>query len=85
MEAAFKEIATMKPRPYIGDICRVSNTLAKNIFPQRPKLCLKAQLWGCCMPNCAHEHLLITDEEADRAINFLGIALKNPEKLKQVK
>ena len=80
--SALSDLANIKPRPYIGAICRAANISSQDLFKSRPHLCLKAQFWGACRPNCEHEHKLVTDEEAKAMLQKIQPAIDNPSAIK---
>ena len=82
IKEAFRPLADLKPCPYISTICKAANIASGDLFPNHPKLCLKAQLWGTCKPNCEHEHKKVSDNKAKEMINKVQSVLNDPSSLK---
>jgi len=65
--------------PMIKHLCHISRCNVNDLFPTRPKICLKAQLWGRCYKHCNFEHVLVDDKEATKVVTLLEKVIKDPK------
>ena len=81
---AFEVIRTQnRVPPQIFRLCEACDTKHHLLFPNRPGMCAKAQIFGQCPKNCNHTHVRISDNEAEAVIRKLKKALDNPGQFKQ--
>jgi hypothetical protein len=65
--------------PMIKQMCHVSRCSVNDLFPTRPNICLKSQLWGKCYNHCTFEHTLVDDKEATKVVTLLEKVIKDPK------
>jgi hypothetical protein len=65
--------------PMIKQMCHVSRCNVNDLFPTRPNICLKSQLWGKCYKHCTFEHTLVDDKEATKVVTLLEKVIKDPK------
>jgi hypothetical protein len=80
---AFETIKTQnRVPPQIFRLCEACDTKHHLLFPNRPGMCAKAQIFGACPKDCKHTHIKISDNEAEAVIRKLKKALDNPGQFK---
>ncbi len=68
-------------RPKVKQLCVAAGISATQLFPDRPNLCIRAQLFGRCDKKCKLEHQKASDGEISAAIQLLGPAFTAPKKV----
>ena len=68
----------------IKQMCHVSRCSVNDLFPTRPKICLKSQLFGKCYNHCNFEHTLVDDKEATKVVTLLEKVIKDPKLAKVI-
>ena len=76
--------ANWPKKPMIRSLCRTARCSEYDLFPNQPKLCMKAQLYGQCYAYCNLDHNKISDEQADKIIQKLQPAISNPNQVKVI-
>jgi hypothetical protein len=84
IKKAMEPIMQLQRQPSVQKLCRAAGCHAGQLFPQRKKLCIRAQLFGKCFTSCQHEHALISDEEAEKSLKHLTRFLSDPQQIKKV-
>jgi hypothetical protein len=79
IKAAMAPFLNWYKLPMIKTLCSISRCAVNDLFPTRPKICLKAQLWGKCYKHCTFEHVLIDDKEATKVVTLLEKVIKDPK------
>ena len=84
IKAAMAPFLSWYKLPMIKTLCSVSRCGVNDLFPTRPKICLKSQLWGKCYNHCTFEHALIEDKEATKVVTLLEKVIKDPKLAKVI-
>ncbi len=86
MRKAMGPFLTADPRPTVRQLCSAAGCTNLQLFPDHPKLCLRAQLFGACDKKCKHEHKKVDDNVIATAISALQPAFDASAKvLKEIK
>lgn len=84
LKQAMAPFANWPKKPMIRSLCRTARCSEYDLFPNQPKLCMKAQLYGQCYAHCNLDHEKISDEQADRIVKKLQPAFTNPHHVKVI-
>ena len=79
IKAAMEPFLKWYKLPMIKQMCHVSRCSVNDLFPTRPKVCLKSQLFGKCYNHCNFEHVLVDDKEATKVVTLLEKVIKDPK------
>ena len=79
IKAAMAPFLSWYKLPMIKTLCSVSRCGVNDLFPTRPKICLKAQLFWKCYKHCTFDHALIEDKEATKVVTLLEKVIKDPK------
>ncbi len=82
MQEAMAPFVRMEPRPTVKQLCQTCNASASQLFPQHPKLCIRAQLFGICDKRCNNEHKKVNEDTIKQALTVLQPAITNPTSVK---
>jgi hypothetical protein len=84
IKQAMAAFSNWPKKPMIRSLCRTARCSEYDLFPNQPRLCMKAQLYGQCYVHCTLDHEKISDEQADKIIKKLQPALANPHNVKVI-
>ena len=65
-------------------LTKAAGTRSFDLFPFNDKLCIKAQIWGKCSKDCKHQHIKITNEQAETTLKKLDKVIQNPNLVTKV-
>jgi hypothetical protein len=84
IETAMKPLVDSGKYISIYKLTKAAGTRSFDLFPSNDKLCIKAQIWGKCPSDCKHQHVKITQEQADTALKRLDKVISNPSLVTKV-
>lgn len=84
IQTAMKPFLTSGKYISIYKLTKAAGTRSFDLFPANDRLCIKAQIWGKCPSDCKHQHVKITDAQADTALKRLDKVISNPSLINKV-